>query len=235
MNLGKPAFKTGIFGASGSGKSTQMKELLDKLLPESHYRGAIIVDVQGDWPDDVRKLGGRSYKTLKGLYSAMYKDWNKGFVSVLDLSDFTDTEARAMFLTLCDDLRKIQQPYKDGKDNKRVILVCDEMADLEPNRTLKADEEQFKFLCRRGRHFGVDIIGGSQRFSDVATHFRGNLTECYYFNLPEKRDIDYVRSKIGGHADQITELEVHEYLHVKSGKITKGWNEFAKKQRKSLT
>ena len=35
----------------------------------------------------------------------------------------------------------------------------------------------FAEICSRGRHYGIDVIGASQRIAEVDTRFRGNCTE----------------------------------------------------------
>tara|TARA_R110002124_G_scaffold14054_4_gene63237 strand:+ start:1089 stop:1748 length:660 start_codon:yes stop_codon:yes gene_type:complete len=213
--MNKDAERIGVWGASGSGKSTRVKELL------KGNKRCIVIDPQGDW---ARDSSFRSYKTQQGLFKAMKSSWKAGFRLVLEvdeekdhLPDVLQSMARAMFI--------VQRPYNEGKDKRQITLVIDEMADMFPNRTLSAEQQSFTKLCRKGRHYGVNIIGASQRLAEVHTSFRGNQSRAYYFRQAEAVDVQRALQSLGTeHKPALLGLADHEYLLKEGGRVTKGKN-----------
>lgn len=218
MNLSKDAKRVGIWGGSGSGKSTRLKELTrtDNRL--------IVLDPIGDWEQE---RGFKSYKTLRGLYSGIRAGWNTGFrlVYLADkgLPELLQEISRALFV--------IQQPYFKGEDTRKISLAIDEMADFYPNKTLSAADGDFQKLCRKGRHYGVNIYGVSQRLAEVHPSFRGNAEENYYFRQNTATDVNNALQSLGSqHKTALLGLQPHHYLHNASGKVSKGINEFELKR-----
>ncbi len=220
--LNKNAKRIGIWGGSGSGKSTRMKEImagLDRI---------IVLDPMGDWKYE---RGFKSYTTLKGLYTALKSHWGTGFKLVLTC-DEDKMPLPEVLQQVARDLFKIQALYEQGKDTRQITLGIDEMADFFPNVTLKPDQMAFSKLCRKGRHFGVNIIGASQRLAEVHPSFRGNAQENYFFRQDEAIDIQRALSSLGTqYKVDILALKTHEYLLKAGGSVTKGQNEFLKRRR----
>ncbi len=213
----KDAARTGIFGASGSGKTTRFLEMIE----EQKLNRLIILDPMGDWKDI---KGFKAYKTLKGLYTAMKQNWNGEFKLVLDV-DEDDFYLPDILQQISRDLFIIQKPYADGKDKRKITLGIDEMADYYPNKTLAKDEQGFQKLCRKGRHYGVNIIGASQRLAEVHTSFRGNMSQNYYFRQGDAADVNRALQQLGAeYKPALQGLADHEYLLKSSNGIHKGKN-----------
>jgi len=218
----KDAKIIGVWGGRGSGKSTRIKE----LVKQNHR--VIVADPIGEYGE----AGFQSYKTHEGLYKALKGAWNSGFRMALDISEHPDMQAS--FLRLSRDLRQIQKPYYDGKDSRMITLVVDEMSLLVPNRSMAAGETDFLMLCNVGRHYGIEIIGASQRLAQVHMDFRGNCAENYYFRTTAHVDKQAARQILGpSHADELAGLSPHEYLHFKDGQIISGVNDFARQRRRA--
>lgn len=211
----KDAKKIGVWGGTGSGKSTRVKEII-----KGNNR-VIVIDPIGDY---VHEKGFKCYKTLKGLYQAIKSGWNTGFKAVLVVQRGQDPFA--MLEQLSEGLFKIQQPYFNNQDSKPITLVVEEMSLCYPERTLRANERSFLELVNLGRHYGIEIIGVSQRIAEVKKNFVGNCTEHFFFRLGSAADRNAVTGIIGTeHKQAITALQTHQYLHFASGETKAGRNE----------
>lgn len=216
----KDAEIRGVWGGRGSGKSTQVKEQTKSL------NRVICIDPIGDY----QAAGFRCYKTFAGLFQAIKQGWNTGFRVCLDISHSDDPEGD--LLRLSDALFLIQKPYYEGRDKRKLTLIVEEMSILCPNITKSKHERKFLKLCNLGRHYGVEIIGVSQRPAQVHPDFRGNCAAHYFFRLADQVDFDNVGRIIGrGNVDKVRALQVHEYLCYRNGNLTAGKNRISGKIR----
>lgn len=210
----KDARKIGVWGGTGSGKSTRVKEII------RDNRRVIVLDPIGDYQ---RERGFRCYRSMKGIYAAIRKQWNTGFRLVLTIPRGND--AHAVLEELAEGLFKIQQPYYENKPCQEITLVVEEMSLSYPERTLGQGERSFLELVNLGRHYGVEIIGVSQRIAEVKKNFVGNCSEHYFFRLGSAADRNAVTAIIGTeHKSALMALQTHEYLHFSQGNVTKGKN-----------
>lgn len=216
----KDAKTIGVWGGRGSGKSTRVKEMTAK------NNRVIVIDPIGDYAAS----GFTSYKTFAGIYRAIKAGWKKGFRVVLDVSHSDNPERE--LLKLSADLFLIQKPYYEGKDDRKVTLIVEEMSILSPNVTKAKDEQAFKKLNNLGRHYGVEIIGVSQRPAEVSPTFRGNCAEHYFFRLSDQIDFSNVARIVGNkNVETIRALKTHEYLHFSMGQVSLGKNKAWAKTR----
>lgn len=216
--MNKDAKIIGIWGGRGSGKSTKIKEYI-KSQDLRHYRGIIALDPLGEYKDE----GFSEVTTLKrGLYPKIKKSWNKPFCFSVNLMHNPDPAG--LLRDLSEGLFAIQEPYKAGRTNKKIMLVLDEMSLLVPNSTMKPDERQFLNACNLGRHYGIEIIGASQRLAQVHTDFRGNCAEHYFFRMAQAVDLGAAQKVIGKRSEELAGLAPHEYLHWSDSGIKKGKN-----------
>lgn len=212
--MNKDAKIIGVWGGRGSGKSTRTKELIAK------NNRLIVIDPIGDYEKEARFTG---YKTMRGLLTAIKKNWNKGFRLVLTVPRGTDPKTQLEILS--DALFTIQKPYYDGKDKRKLTVVVEEMSLCYPEKTLGAAERNFMELINLGRHYGVEIIGVSQRIAEVKKNFVGNAAEHYFFRMGTAVDYDAALRQIGReHQATIKGLQTHEYLHFAQGIVKKGKN-----------
>jgi len=216
--MDKNAKIIGIWGGRGSGKSTCTKE---QIRYNDAYKDRVIVfDPAGDYADE---KGFSGYKTLKGLYTALRRNWNGRFRLVITVGETDDPEA--LLEQLAKDLFKIQEPYKTGKDHRQITLVVEEMSICYPEKTLSKKQQSFKRLINLGRHYGVNIIGVSQRMAEVKKNFVGNCAEHYFLRMGSYADYQAVGRIIGPQdTEKLKTLKTHHYLHFEQGKIARGKN-----------
>jgi len=218
----KDARKIGVWGGTGSGKSTRVKEIIADMTR------VIVIDPIGDYRHE---SGFMKYTTLKGLYTHIKKNWNTGFRAVLIVQ--RGQHPQKILEELAEGLFKIQEPYHQNKSTKGITLVVEEMSLCYPERTLGKNERSFLELVNLGRHYGIEIIGVSQRIAEVKKNFVGNCSEHYFFRLGSAADIVAVSSIIGSeHKRDIKKLVVHEHLHFANGQVTKGRNKANFNQRR---
>ena len=211
--INKDAKIIGVWGGRGSGKSLRVKQMTAK------NNRVIVIDPIGDYAGS----GFTSYKTFKGLYEAVKNGWSKGFRVVLDVSHSDNPETE--LLKLSSDLLRIQKPYYEGKDSRKIMLIVEEMSILSPNVTKGKGEKSFLKLNNLGRHYGIEIIGVSQRPAEVSPTFRGNCAEHYFFRLSDQIDFSNVARIVGNkNVEQIRALKTHEYLHFCMGEVKTGKN-----------
>lgn len=174
--------RIGIWGASGSGKSTYAKNLVNNRKrviifdPLDEYTGQV---VRGD---------------VDGVRRAMRDNWGGFHVSYVPPSG---QEPRALS-TLCRLLLKAQEPFKAGRSKLGLTLVVEELNLSFPVRGGASKSPGFAEVCSRGRHFGIEVVGISQRISEVDTRFRGNCSETVVFRQKGRRDIEVATQELGG-------------------------------------
>lgn len=193
--------RVGIFGASGSGKTTKAIDLI------KNCQRLIVFDILDDFIGYFRR-----FTSLDELKVYVIKHYTKGFrVSYVPPYG---SEARALS-DLSEFIKYIQTGYKIGQHTAKVTLFVDELnrsfpLGLTRNKPLNA----FGFLCNQGRHYGVNIVGVSQRMSMVDMPFRANLSDVYLFRLSDFNDVKAATSIFGSQYRQtILNLPNYKYLY----------------------
>lgn len=206
-----PVTHTGNWGRTRSGKTTNVKMIIDGM-PR-----VVVFDLMDEYGD---VISGRA-DSLRGVLAAIKAGWHSGYR--VRYVPSRDAEVIAALDSLARLVREVQQPYMERKDSRQVTLVVDEMAASFPNRNHHGNA--FADLCSRGSHYGVNIIGTSQRPAEVATTFRGNTSLDYYFALSDHADIEAVAKKIGPDAARrLRAFEHDQYLKFEAGQVTEGRN-----------
>ncbi len=190
-----------IFGASGSGKTTKALDLI------KNCQRLIVFDILDDFIGYFRR-----FTSLDELKVYVIKHYTKGFrVSYVPPYG---SEARALS-DLSEFVKYIQTGYKIGAHSAKVTLFVDELnrsfpLGLTRNKPLNA----FGFLCNQGRHYGVNIVGVSQRMSMVDMPFRANLSDVYVFRLADFNDVKAATAVFGSQYRQtILNLPNYKYLY----------------------
>jgi len=98
---------------------------------------------------------------------------------------------------LCRLLMRAQQPFQDGASTKGMTLVVEELNLAFPVAGGSARCPGFAAICSRGRHWGIEVFGISQRIAEIDTRFRGNCTETVAFRQKGARDRDTAAVEIG--------------------------------------
>ncbi len=207
------AGRIGIWGRSGSGKSRRAKALIAKC------KRAVIFDTQDE------------YKEVKGVFTVrsidevrryMARNWKRSFKVAYVPPAGAEMEALDRLSKL---LKLAQTPFFEGKDSRQITFLVEEMNTSFPVTGIPRKFGGFGDLCSRGRHYGINLIGVSQRIAECNTRFRGNCTETYVFRQKGPRDIKAACDELGGvKPDEIQSLAPHCYLWEKDGEIRKGKN-----------
>ena len=204
------AVRLGIFGASGSGKTTKARELTREL------RRVIYFDPLAEWAEEKTV---RRFRYLEDLKKAVGDNFANGFRFAL-IPSFGDEEKILHDLSYW--LTEIQAGY--GKTHAaQITLVIDELDQSFPTGAMQKNRKNgFGFLCCRGRHFGINIIGISQRMHLVDNVFRANCSGLYLFRHSEPADID-IGVKILGreYRTEFQNLPNYAYFFKNGEKIIK--------------
>ena len=210
MSSKSNAGRVGVWGASGSGKSAYTKQRIAQLKrvvmfdPLAEYENAKAVSRFIDVQREIARnwLGFRvSYRPSMGAE-----------MEALDrLSAF---------------LLRVQKPFKDGNPGRNLTLVVEEMNTAFPVSGGARNCRNFAEICSRGRHYGIEVIGVSQRLAEVETRFRGNCTETVVFRQKGIRDRGAAAAEIGCNLTDLPRENLH-YLHEKNGLVSKGKVTFA--------
>lgn len=179
----------GIFGGSSTGKSHQCKKLVAKDAR------LIVWDSMDEYARDARceRIEG-DLKALVALLKRR-KRWRVAFVP-----DFAHMARQ--FDLFCRIVRAV--------GNCRAVV--EELNEVTTPSRAPAD---WKWLCSRGRHRGVKVIGLSQRPASVDKDFIGNATEIYAGRLVYDRDWKALASKFGKDAAKIPNLPDWTLMHWK--------------------
>lgn len=193
--------RIGIFGASGSGKTTKALKLLEKC------RRLVVFDVLDDFT-------GKFIRTtdLSKLKAYIIKNYVRGFrVAYVPPAG---SEPRALSeLSLF--LRTLQTGYKFNKHSAKITLFVDELNVAFPlGYSRQKPDNGFCFLNNQGRHYGVNIVGCSQRMSLVDMPFRANLSDLYVFRCADYNDIKAAAAILGApYREQIQNLPNYKYIY----------------------
>lgn len=199
-----------VAGGRGSGKSTLARSLALR-------RPRLVVM---DPLDDYGGAGFAVARSIKAAAHGLRQGWAGGFRIRYVPPPGREPEALDALSRL---LLRAQRPYQQGRDRRPLCLVAEEMQLSFPNRTLPAELTSFPELCSRGRHFGIEVIGVTQRLAEVHTRFRGNAEVHYYLRPDDHRDVTAACAKIGPqHRERLLALRNFEYLRAQQGIVTAG-------------
>jgi ABC-type dipeptide/oligopeptide/nickel transport system ATPase component len=207
----KNSSRIAVYGRSGSGKSTYVKNLIKKL------KRVVVFDVMAEYSqlqgyetaydiNQVKAIMIRKPKTFKIAYQSR-----------------AGSEQQDLHLLSCL-LALAQTPYLKGIHNTELTLVAEELSTAYPNQ-IKQNLNGFQNLCQRGRHYGINIIGITQRPATVSKNFFGNTNKTIIFPLAWQDDIKGILNLIGKKYQQdLLNLQPHNYLVFENFTITRGKN-----------
>lgn len=197
----------GIFGASGTGKSFKARKLTAGL------ERVVFFDPLGDFAKNAIVIN-----EYDKLCSYVFNNWHKGLR--ISYRPQFGNEVKELD-KVCKMLLLAQYGYARTHWSK-LTLVVDELDEGFPSGiTQRNPKHGFAYLCKRGRHFGINIIGCSQRTAQVDVCFRGNLTGLYLFRHVDPIDTDKAIQMLGReYAVDFRNLNDREYIY-KSGALQK--------------
>lgn len=202
------ARRIGVFGASGSGKSSYVKRLI-KTEPR-----VVILDPM----DEYGAEGATRCTTVaevQQIMAASFKKFRIAFVPPSGLEAVSLNRLSHLCL-------KAQEPFLGKASAPLLNLVVEEMNTCFPVHGGDTKVRAFAEVCSRGRHRFVQAIGVSQRLAEVSTRFRGNLEECVIFRQQGRNDVTAAIDATGATKAQVTGLRNLHYLRSIQGEITEG-------------
>ena len=205
----------GFWGRRGSGKSTQGKQ---QLRAVSH---GVVFDPMAEY---AKIRGFKACHSLDQVKAAMKAGWVKGFkIAFVPRAGFEAEDLHA----LSNLLMQVQEASGYGVSHGRhLLLLVEEMQVSFPVHSLPRELNGFMALCSRGRHYGINVIGISQRVAEVNNRFRGNCAFQRFYAQANPTDIRTIAQSIGKErAASLMSIPNHHYFEVTaSGQVTKGKN-----------
>lgn len=200
------AGRVGVFGASGSGKSSYVKARLRRA------KRVLVFDPL----DEYAAEGFESFESGADLFDRIRDGIGAFRLSYVPPSGSEDRAADLLSRIAL----KVQEPFKAAGRGGELTLVVEEMNTC---FHVSGGEQRCKGLaeiCSRGRHSGIELVGVSQRINEVATRFRGNCTEVVVFRQEGPRDVTAAMDALGFvDKEQVMSLKNLHYLHKQGGNI----------------
>jgi hypothetical protein len=202
-----------VYGRRGSGKTTRVL-----LLIRDRPR-VVVFDPTGEFE---REHGVTAFCDGDALRLYLARHWQRGFrVAFTPRANYEREQLHALatFLLAC------QRPYLDGADARTITLVVEEMNLGYPAQGLPQHLDGMSRVCNQGRHYGIEVIGVTQRPPLVSATFRGGLAETWIFPLARADDRGEVLNMLGRQwGDQLAALQAHHCLHYHNGAVRRDAN-----------
>tara|TARA_Y100001001_G_scaffold31345_1_gene26088 strand:+ start:5379 stop:6017 length:639 start_codon:yes stop_codon:yes gene_type:complete len=208
MSARSNAGRIGVWGASGSGKSSYVKKAI------KGRKRMVVFDPLGEYS----ALCNVTAQTVEQVRLAMRKNWAGFSIAYVPPSG---QEPRALS-ALCKLMMAAQMPYKESGKGQGMTLVVEEMNLSFPVHGGEHKSPGFAEVCSRGRHYGIEVYGLSQRIAEVSTRFRGNCTETVVLRQQGARDLAAASEAIGGDKAAVAALTNLDYIHERQGTRKKG-------------
>lgn len=186
----------GLFGASGSGKTTKAREIVRNI-----NRLIVFDSIKNEWSQHAKEWLGRSSVVVDDtgkLYSELKKNWQKGFRIVFQPQFGHEINNLDHVATI---IWQVQAGF-GVNHNAKITLFVDEAQECAPSGL------KYKFPChgalrlaQMGRGRGINFIVASQRIKSVDINIRSNLTGIFLFRLADLADIQEARRILLGKGD----------------------------------
>lgn len=215
--VGRDAKCLAVFGRRGSGKSTLVKSLLRGV------ERVIVFDPMDEYAAEVP--GFVRAESVSAALKIMARRWGGGFRIALVVPE----DHAGQLHRLSGFLWRATEPYKAGRDRRKVWLVVEEMNLSVPSMALPKGQRGFERLILQGRHHGIELVGVSQRPALVSATFRGNAAVTYCFALAGHVDVQAVGQIVGpSHGGRLKTLPDHTYLKIENGAVSEGKNRLSR-------
>lgn len=186
-------------------------------LLKQHHRKVVFAASPRDF---TIKDGYYQAHTIEGVLKQIKKNWNGKF-SIVFRPPETEWPQALSKLSLA--LLKVQRGYYEGRHAGKITLAVDELNKSFGHRRPR-DHDGFEQAILQGAHYGLELIGATQRPTLVHPDFRDNATIVYFF--PVMGDVgEVVRVSIGSdYANELKSLKNHNYIVTDNGEISFGQN-----------
>lgn len=213
------AGRTGVWGASGSGKSAYVKQVIKPL------KRVVVFDPM----DEYATLGFDLVSTVPEVQQIMRQKWRDFRIAIVPYPGF---EPRTLNL-LSSLLLRAQDPYRRTGHGDNLTLVVEEM-NLGFPLGGAGKAKRFAEICSRGRHYGIEVYGLSQRIAEVDTRFRGNCLTTIALRQQGKNDVQAAADALGVDKARVQALKNLEYLRSEGGEVTEGKVTFTRNSRRKV-
>lgn len=183
----------GLFGASGSGKTTKARELIKNC-------GRLVVfdSVKNEWAQNAASWLGRGAivcYSLADFKIALVKRWQKGFKIVFVPPFGHEIAALHEVASI---IWQAQNGF--GRDHwAKITFFVDEAQEGAPAGLKQKNPAHGALrLAVMGRARGINFIVASQRLKSVDINIRSNLTGLYIFRLADLADVQEARRLLMG-------------------------------------
>lgn len=197
----------GIYGPSGSGKTHALEYILIRRKrvivfdPMEEFTG--LCDHVVSRIDDIPQIIAANPKGYKICYvpPAAPQKQQKALSALSKL------------------LMRVQQQFHQSKGSKgtAITLMVDELSDSYPVRGGDEKTPGFTEACKKGRHYGIEIIGAAQRIATVSTSFRGNCPITISFKPQSKVDFVAASEAMMTNIKNLQELNPYHFLYIETG------------------
>jgi hypothetical protein len=179
-----------LFGVPNSGKSHLIKTV---LLSEFTNQAVIIIDCNAEY----NISGFILVNNIRDVLTLLQSVKNPKIIYRIDVENQSD------FSLVC----RISSCIKNDDLQDGICLVIDEIANYKDGINDWLDG-----MLRRGRHYNQSVIISTQCPVDLPPYYRQNITNIFFFQILEKRYIDFARSIIGDLSDKLIDLPQGQYL-----------------------
>lgn len=192
-----------LIGMTGSGKSYYLEHT---LLPELLKDGRDLVLIHDPWEDFTV---GQRWPSIAAFKAA------EGWPAI---NVFSSEEVTPRDLALL--ARELGEVWA-----YRVVLVIDELTDVvSPHAFLDGVKPvpgerraltPLEHVIRKGRHYGVELLGTVQRPADLPASLRSQTWYAWIFALCEPRDLVWIEQAFGVAArQQVERIDPAAFRHV---------------------
>lgn len=186
----------GLFGASGSGKTTKARELI-----RNTNRIVVFDSVKQEWTQNCKSWLGRNaivVLRIEDLRREIYRNWQKGF-KIVFCPEFSK-EVRQLD-AVCNLIWQVQFGFGVAH-NAKITLLVDEAQEAAPAGLKQVQSNHGALrMATMGRGKGVNFIVCSQRLKSVDINIRSNLTGLFLFRLSDLSDIQEAKRLLLGKGD----------------------------------
>lgn len=175
----------------------------------------VIFDPLEEWAVNARSWFKKDYKVIHGdldkVVSFLRLNFEKDFILIYVPK--CNAEEKELDI-LSKIIIQAQNGFKIGRHSRKITFVADELdMGFKSGYCQRNTDSNFAFICKRGRHYGVNLVGISQRINQVDICFRGNLSAIFLFRMAESRDVATVNNYLGSEfGSQFKELNNYEYI-----------------------
>lgn len=209
MSGSRSGLRMAVYGKSQSGKTYYVKKMIadkDRIVvfdPEEQFE---------DLPGFYRA------KDLADFLSILSDCWDGAFRVI-----YTPTEMNeeAELHQVARIVQELQEPYKRGEHDQKVMFVVDEAQDSF-GMYVKPKHNGFGKIMSKGGKRGIDVVYIAQRPAEVNPRARGNLDRVASFALAFINDIEAAEKamQVPGTGEKIQNLaKFHHVYRDENGEV----------------